>query len=263
MAPEISIIMPTYKVEKYIAESIESVKKQTVDPSRYELIIFDDNSWDSTNQVIKRSIKNMNNAKHYRRGKNMGAAITRNEAINQSEGRLIALLDADDLLEPHAIESTLKFMNENPKVEYSYSKHRRIDENGQFIEDRPCQPYSFEDLFHYNFVGPIKCFTKELHRKIGGFNPSILYGQDWDHALSSALELQEGQFKQNPEFLYKYRIRANSITTSKEKERSELIKKFLTEKLSQRGISARVYRSHKTDAGYNYYDWRTQNEKTE
>ena len=193
----------------------------------------------------------------------MGAAITRNEAINQSRGRLIALLDADDLLEPQALESTLNFMNENPGVEYSYSKHQRINEQGQFIEDRPSQEFSFEDLFHYNFIGPVKCFTKELHRKIGGFNPSILYGQDWDHALRAALTLEEGQFKQNPEFLYQYRIRANSITTSKSGEREKMIKKFLTEKLSQRRITAEVFRSHKTDTGYNYYDWRVQDEKTE
>ncbi len=262
MAPEISIIMPTYNVEKYIAESIESVKNQTADSSRYELIIFDDNSKDSTNQIIKDSRKNIDNIKHYRRGKNMGAAVTRNNAIEQAQGKLIALLDADDLLELHSIETTLKFMNENPEVKYSYSKHRRIDENGKFIKDRPCQPYSFEDLFHYNFVGPIKCFTKELHRKIGGFNPSILYGQDWDHALRAATTLQEGQFKQNPEFLYQYRIRKNSITTSKADEREKMIKKFLTEKLSERGIQAEVFRSHKTDTGYNYYDWRPKDEES-
>ncbi|MCK5321221.1 glycosyltransferase family 2 protein [Candidatus Pacearchaeota archaeon] len=260
MEPEISVVVPTYNVEKYISQTLQSVKDQTINPSRYEVIIFDDGSTDNTNSIVQTTVKGVRNIKHYKRIENKGSAITRNDAIDQAQGKLISLLDADDLLEPQAIESTLKFMNKNPGVKYSYSKHRRVYEKSGFIEDRPCQEYSFEDLFHYNFVGPIKCFTRELHEEIGGFDPELLDGEDWNHALQAALILKDGQFKQNPEFLYNYKIRANSITTSKGSERKKIIEKFLTERLAEKGIFGEVYRSHKTDEGYNYYDWRIKNE---
>lgn len=271
MAPEISIIMPTYQVEKYVRQSIESVKNQTLDPQKYELIIFDDNSWDCTNQIIRESIGGIDNIKHYRRGKNMGTAITRNDAIDQAQGRLITLLDADDLLEPNALESTLDFMEKHPQVRYSYSKHTKVDARGNIIKRVHGIPYDAGEILHFNFVGPIKTFDRELHEEMGGYDPSTKV-EDYEHILKASVRLEADQVAQNPEFLYRYMIHGENraltgngtqtqmFNAAKNKEKQADICRSIETALDYKGIKAKAFWSHFSDKGYNYYDWDVQNE---
>lgn len=252
----VSLIIPTYNVEKFIPETLESVRKQIAKPSDFELILVDDASTDNTIEIINKEIKGMNNIKFFSRKENKGLAITRNQAIQKSKGKYIVLLDGDDLLEPKAVESTIDFMESNPFVQYSYSKHKRIDKEGNFICNRPSYPFSKELLLHFNFVSPIKCFTRKIHDKINGYNPKILYAQDWDHVLRASEILRDGQIQQNNNYSYIYRIHPNSISVSKDGERKQYILSMLTNHLSKKGIDAEVFWSHMTEDKYNYFDWR-------
>ena len=251
-----SLITPTYNVEKFIAKTLESVRKQTIKPSEFELILLDDRSTDNTVKIIKKEIKGMRNVKFFSRRENKGAAITRNQAIQKSKGEYIILLDGDDLLEPDAVEATIDFMRANPHVQYSYSKHKRIDEKENFIYDRPGYHFSRKILSHLNFVGAIICFTREIHDKIKGYNPKILYAQDWDHILRASEILKKEQIKQNNNYLYLYRIHLNSISTTKNEERKKYVSKMLTTHFLKKGIDAEVFWSHMTKDKYNYFDWR-------
>ena len=277
MAPEISLIIPTYNVEKYISQALQSVKDQTLNPAKYEVIIFDDGSTDNTNYVIQSCINSIKNMGHYRRIENKGAAITRNEAIDQAQGRLISLLDADDLLEPNALESTLNFMNTNPQVRYSYSKHTKVDAKENVIRKVHGIPYDSEKILHFNFVGPIKTFDRELHEEIGGYDPSTKV-EDYEHILKVSVRVGDNQIAQNPEFLYRYIIHGtnkaltgnqtieNSAINSKElfnatknKDKQLDICKSIKAALAYNGIKAKAFWSHFTKKTYNYYDWEIEN----
>ena len=84
----VSIIMPAYNAEKYIAEAIESVLKQTY--TNWELIIVNDCSTDATEQIIKKYQKQDYRIKLYSLLNNQGVANARNTAIQNTRGRYLA-----------------------------------------------------------------------------------------------------------------------------------------------------------------------------
>src|ERR1700758_706720 len=86
----ISVIIPVYNAEKYLAEAIESVLAQTYRP--IEVIVVDDGSTDSSADIAKRFA-----SVRYCFQSHSGLGATRNRGIDLSQGKFLAFLDADDL----------------------------------------------------------------------------------------------------------------------------------------------------------------------
>ena len=253
--PLISLIIPVYNVNpKFLEECIESVNAQTLQKSLFEVIVFDDGSAFYSDETRKFA-GSVGNSRYFRREQNKGPALTRNQAINESRGRLIVLLDADDILSGQSLEETLKFMEFNRKVKYSYSMHRVVDKEGKFIEDLPCKPYDSELLLHTNFVGHIKCFDREIHLRLGGYDSEMLFAEDWDHALKASELLKPEQFMQNPQYLYLYIIHGTNMTLDRVDKLMAYRSKVITAALKRRGFNARAFFSHTTGDGYAYMDW--------
>ena len=104
--PLVSVLMPAYNSELYIAEAIQSILNQTY--RNIELIIFDDGSPDKTRQVIKdfidpRIIKIFSD-------QNCGVVRARNEMIDRAGGKYIALMDADDISDPTRLEKQIDIL---------------------------------------------------------------------------------------------------------------------------------------------------------
>jgi glycosyltransferase involved in cell wall biosynthesis len=100
----ISIIMPAYNVEKYIAQSIKSVIAQTY--NNWELIIIDDGSTDQTATIVKQFVSENNKIKYLLQA-NAKQAVARNNGIAIAKGTILAFLDSDDLWLPNKLEQTL------------------------------------------------------------------------------------------------------------------------------------------------------------
>lgn len=107
MKPLVSILIPAYNAEEWIAETIQSAIGQTW--SRKEVIVVDDGSTDQTAEVARRftSKEVVVVSKE-----NQGAAAARNHALKLSQGDFIQWLDADDLLAPDKIEHQLMALKE-------------------------------------------------------------------------------------------------------------------------------------------------------
>jgi glycosyltransferase involved in cell wall biosynthesis len=102
--PLISVLMPAYNSELYIAEAIESILSQSY--QNIELIIFDDGSQDKTREVIEgftdpRIVKILSD-------QNYGVVRARNEMIDKAQGQYIALMDADDIADRFRLEKQLR-----------------------------------------------------------------------------------------------------------------------------------------------------------
>ena len=93
-APLVSIIMPAFNREKFIAEAIKSVLAQSF--TNYELIVIDDGSTDRTLSVTNQ-FKSDPRIKLVKNEKNLGIASTRNKALQMARGVYIAPLDSDDV----------------------------------------------------------------------------------------------------------------------------------------------------------------------
>ena len=93
--PKVSIILPAYNAENTIASTIKSVLDSSYE--NYELLIFDDASTDTTLEKIKQFEKSNSKIRVYTSKKNVGAGNARNYLLSESNGDIIAFIDADDL----------------------------------------------------------------------------------------------------------------------------------------------------------------------
>ena len=121
--PLVSVLMPAYNSELYIAEAIQSILNQTY--QNIELIIFDDGSSDKTRQVIQgftdpRIIKVFSD-------QNYGVVRARNEMIDRTTGKYIALMDADDIADPTRLEKQVSIL-ETGKYDLCGSAQWVLDE---------------------------------------------------------------------------------------------------------------------------------------
>ena len=119
----VSIVMPSFNTGVYIAETINSVLKQTYD--NWELLIVDDCSTDSTDDVVKPFLEDKR-IRYFKNDNNCGAAVSRNKALREAKGRWIAFLDSDDLWMHDKLEKQIRFMEEN-NYHFSYTNYAEID----------------------------------------------------------------------------------------------------------------------------------------
>lgn len=107
---KVSIVMPVYNVENYIASSIKSVLNQTY--KNFELIIVIDGSKDNSEAIAREFEKADSRVKVYTKS-NGGISDARNYGINIATGDFIYFLDSDDWIEPKLFEDNLKIIIQN------------------------------------------------------------------------------------------------------------------------------------------------------
>ncbi len=127
--PAISVVMPLYNAEKYVKKTIHSILNQTY--RDFELIIVDDCSTDNSVQVVE-SIQD-NRIKLFCNEKNMGIAYTRNRALENSNGKYIAIMDDDDISPEYRFEVAIQFMENNPHIDVVGGNTCIIDENDTVV----------------------------------------------------------------------------------------------------------------------------------
>lgn len=150
----VSIIMPSYNTAKYISETIESVLAQTY--TNWELIIVDDCSKDSTDEVIKPFL-NDSRIVYIKNDKNSGAAVSRNRALRKAKGKWIAFLDSDDLWFPEKLEKQIRFM-EDGNYHFSYTCYEEINESSEPFGIVVSGPSKITKRGMYNYCWP-GCLT--------------------------------------------------------------------------------------------------------
>lgn len=129
MTPVVSIIIPAFNAEKFIAETIQSVLAQTY--SSWELIIVDDGSTDNTANIIKTFFQN--DRIRYCYQPNAGVSAARNKGIELSKGEYLAFLDADDLWHNQNIELKISTLKKNSSIGWVFGDMDYIDANNKFI----------------------------------------------------------------------------------------------------------------------------------
>ena len=203
-APRVSVVMPAYNAEKYIAKAIRSVFDQTSDD--WELIIVNDGSTDRTADVAGGfagpKIQLVNQA-------NGGAGHARNTGFAHARGRYVALLDADDWYEPQHLERSAGFLDDQPRCSLVGTNYLFIDYKGETTLG--CKPGEIlgrpgdgliPDYFRAtmrNRCYPITCcalFRRELIPELGGFDPSLPSDEDHDFWTRWAMRTQFGYIDQ-------------------------------------------------------------------
>lgn len=206
----VSVITPSYKSEKFISQTIESVLAQTY--QNWEMIIVDDASPDNANKIIEQYCKEDSRIKLIKMEKNSGPAVARNRGIEEAKGKYIAFLDADDLWKPEKLEKQLTFMSNNNLV-FTYSSYDLIDEEGNYLGTFFTKEYiSYVSLLKTNDIG---CLTAIYDaEKIGKmFMPNILFVEDYGLWLQILKKIKNTIELLEP--LAIYRISKDSISSNK------------------------------------------------
>ncbi len=125
----VSIIVPVYHVEKYIAETMDCVRRQTF--RNWELLLIEDCGGDGCAQIIRQYIERTKDERIRLicQPSNMGAANARNRGLEEAGGRYIAYLDADDLWEPEKLERELAWMKEK-EAAFVFTGYEFADQEG-------------------------------------------------------------------------------------------------------------------------------------
>lgn len=192
--PIVSIIVPVYKVEKYLRQCVESVLAQTY--SNWQLILVDDGSPDSSGKICDQYSRNDERIRvlHI---ENKGLSGARNAALPFVEGEFLTFLDADDALHPKFIELTLSHFSED--IDVVASSHT-------FDESYRAVPASFPV---YEFSG--KEFTCEiLYQSIKGCTNSAC-GKLYRSSLFNSIRFKPGIGYEDLELFYRLFSRLNKI----------------------------------------------------
>ena len=211
----VSIIMPSYNTDRFIAESIKSVLAQTY--TNWELLIVDDASTDNTNEVVQCFLdveqaksKDFTERIHYfKNDRNCGAAYSRNLALREAKGEWIAFLDSDDLWQPQKLEKQLAFMQEN-NIKFSGTARIQIDENGNSLNKVIRSPHHIGKLGMLLYCWP-GCLTVIYHAPTVGLVQIADLKKNNDYAIWLKV-IKKCDFYAIDEVLSKYRVRKKSIS---------------------------------------------------
>ncbi len=200
--PVVSIITAYYNAPPVFVETEAAVFGQSL--QQWEWVIVDDNSTDELSlEMLTRVQARDPRVRVLRTAQNIGPGAARNLALEQSRGRYVFFLDADDLIEPTTLEELAWFLESYP--EFAFAKGSTTSFEGQTYH----ATVNFEAGSLFLEKNPVTIMTlvrREALLKVGGFDASLVQGlEDWDLWLRLA---DHGYWGHGvPEFLDWYRRR--------------------------------------------------------
>lgn len=206
----VSIVTPSYNSSGYIEKTILSVINQNY--KNWELIIVDDCSSDYSVQIITRYLSQDERIKLICLEKNSGAAVARNQGIEEARGRFIAFLDSDDSWHPEKLSKQVDFMLKNDYA-FTYTAYHKVNEYGEYLSkvNIPLKT-KYNELLKTCVIG---CLTAmyDSHKLGKVYFPLIRKRQDFALWLK-ILKLTPYAYGLN-EDLANYTVRSDSISANK------------------------------------------------
>ena len=221
--PLVSVIMPVYNGERYLAEAIESILAQTF--TDFELIIVDDGSRDRSLEIIRDFEKRDERISVIQRETNRGEGDARNSGVAASNGQYIANMDCDVVSLPERLEKQVEYMQANPEIGLLGTRAR--------IVDADLSPRSYFDVPPEHALIVIRLF-------VGGplVHPAVMVRRNcletadgYDPAFTCAADIAlygrllwtaQVRFANLPACLLLYRVHGSNLSINGNRKRLEL-----------------------------------------
>ena len=130
--PRVSIGLPVFNGERFVAEAIDSILAQTFED--FELIISDNASTDGTEEICRRYAEKDERIRFVRNRENYGAAFNFNQTFHLSSGGYFKWVAHDDLLSPEFLQQCVDVLDRDASVVLAYPGWMAIDEDGQRLD---------------------------------------------------------------------------------------------------------------------------------
>ena len=215
--PLVSIIIPAYNVAAYIGDALRSVFIQ--DFKGYEVIVVDDGSTDTPE--LEKVLAPYRDRIHYIRQKNRGISAARNAGLRVARGKLIALLDADDVWREGKLTEQLSFMDHS-QFDMIYADALLIGDvpwpaGTTFMDRSPSEgPVTLNSLLDLKVTVVVSTviMRKDLVEQVGGFDEEDRnLTEDFD--LWLRLARAGARIGYQRKVLAEYRYRSDSISASR------------------------------------------------
>lgn len=207
----LSVILPFYNAQDFLAESIASIKEQTY--SDFEVICIDDGSTDDSLVTLARAISGDNRFKVISR-ENKGLIASLNEGISIAKGKYIARMDADDICLKDRFKTQLAVFERSPKCAVVGSSYQYIDINGFFLKSRILPSSNKLICFLMDFGSPLchpsVMFNRELLAEHLYYDVNSRYCEDYE--LWLRLRSKGFVFFNVAKPLLKYRLLDSSVS---------------------------------------------------
>jgi len=237
--PSISVLMPVYNAERYLADAVNSILKQTF--TDFELIIINDGSTDESLNILQTYAQQDDRIRLVSR-ENRGLVETLNEGLNLCNAPLIARMDADDISLPERFYEQISFLNKHPQCVLVGSRVIIIDaDNDEICEMGDYFDHKDIDNGLLNGKGqlvyhPSVMFTKEAIVKVGGYRNAYPQVEDLDLFIRLA---EIGELANIKYPLLKYREHFNKVGYVFREQQSKQIRDVLKSAHSRRGLKSK------------------------
>jgi glycosyltransferase involved in cell wall biosynthesis len=222
MSESVSVIIPVYNGERFLAEAIQSVLDQTLPPD--EIIVVDDGSTDGTAQVVAGLTATAAMPIRYLYQENRGPAAARNHGLRLSNSDFVAFQDADDIWTERKLETQIGILQRSPgkSIAMGKSQYVQVSQSGELI---PCsEPY---DKAGHLIMFQCALFRRSILDSVGLLDEALRLGEDSDWYFR-ALEYG-AEIAMHDELVVLYRRHEGNLTNDLRATRSHL---FLALKMS-------------------------------
>jgi len=210
--PLVSIIVPAYNAEKYIAKTLDCLIKQPM--GDFEIIIVNDGSIDNTKSIIEKFF--FDRRIRYLEKENGGTGSALNVGHHAAKGKFMTWCSADNLYFPGFLATLSQCLQATvaQDVHFVYSDFVFIDHNDRAIKEvKHTQPQPAQDLVNGYDIGMSFMYTKELWDKVGDYCHEICEDFNW---CVRAAEFTRFALIKN--ILAGFRVHPNQISGNRKEE---------------------------------------------
>lgn len=189
VTPRVSVIIPCYNREQYLAVAVQSVLDQTW--PNIEVLVVDDGSTDGSRDVLA-SFGDKIRILTHPGGVNRGQSASINLGIQSSDGTYIAILDSDDWWAPEKLRKQVEYLESHPDVGLVYGNGYQVNADGSprwriYTSSHEEHSDPARVLADCYFLVPNNALVRRsVFEKTGGFDESLRAAQDHDMAIRIA-----------------------------------------------------------------------------
>ena len=173
----VSIITPSFNQAKFLENTIQSVLGQ--DYPEIEYIIIDGASSDGSQEIIHKYAEQL---AHWVSEPDLGQTDAINKGFALAKGEVLAWLNSDDTLEPHAVSEAVAWLQDHPEVGMVYGDGNFIDVQGKVIGKFPSAQTDYGRLMqgYVHICQQAAFFRAGLWKQVGPLDPSFYFAMDYD-----------------------------------------------------------------------------------